>query len=71
MNYIRLDASMHRDYLSNFGSKNKIETSISPGGMLGIDCDKPTSCAECIYRHHKNCPGNSKTGRCNLRRGPG
>ena len=61
---LRLNATKFKAFNPEYGRKVKIDTAISDGGVVGIDTIRPMSCAECIYRGCKDCPG--KGGSCAL-----
>ena len=69
MDFHTLNVSSFRAFNPAFGRGYKIETAISDGGVIGADCETPRSCAECLYRNQKSCPGNSRGGKCGRRRG--
>ena len=66
MNYTRMDFFRNTDFRPDFGSKYKITTTISDGGIIGQDTERPKNCAECIYHGCKKCPANMKHGKCAL-----
>ena len=71
MNYVRGDFLRYTDFRPDFGSKYKITTTLSDGGIIGEDTERPKYCGECIYRGMKNCPANMKHGQCAVNRGKG
>ncbi len=52
------------DFKQQYGSSDKVETTISQGSRIGVDIVRPKFCGECIYSGIENCPAKLAAGKC-------